>query len=234
MKKTFTIFFFVLAGIAVAVLTSCASAPTGTTRSGSYAPIESNQIERIRLDYQGAAIGAAVPEWVTMATEGNVDAFEQLPQFEGKEVFLFMGQGKNLDLLRSQVNNFNIQADVSRNIVNHVEAKFGGILQGDKNTEEAKNFTKEIVASLSNATFSGLSRDMDYWIKLRTIDHGRKTESEGYNYFVVYSMSKDDLQYQIAAAMGRISAETREEEELKSEVEEAMRQLSYNSIITAE
>ena len=232
MKKHFFLSCLAAAVIAAAVLTGCSSAPNAGTgqNSGSAAPAKSQAVQFVRVDYQGAAIGSDVPVWVESAVNGDLEAIKKIPRFQGKVPFVDYGSGQNLDLLRSWVNNFNVQAGVSRRIVNYVDAQFGGILTGNKDTPENQNYLKEIIASLSSAQFSGLAKEMDYWIKLRIIDTGKGTEREEYRYYVIYSMSEADLQYQIDRAMGKISAKNQEQKELKNEVEDAMKQVRFNSI----
>lgn len=208
-----------------------APAPKGTGEgSGDPPPRQSETIERIRVDYKGAAIGADIPEWVEAAVNSDYDALSRLSRFQGRVPVISYGSGQNLDLLQSWVNNFNIQAQVARQISNYVEANFGGEQLGSKDTPTNRQFIKEIVTTFSTVTINGLSKDLDYWVLLRTIDHGKGTETEQYNYYVVYSIAQEDLDYQIAQAMGRITAADREQEELRGEVEEAMKRTALRGI----
>jgi hypothetical protein len=232
MKKHFFLLCLAVAVITATVLTGCKSAPNAGTGQGSASatPAKSQAVQFVRIDYQGAAIGSEVPTWVDLAINRKLEEIKKIQRFEGKVPFIEEGSGQNLDLLRSWVNNFNAQAGVSRRIVNYVEAQFGGALTGNKDTPENQNFLKEIIASLSSAQFSGLAKEMDYWIKLRIIDNSKGTEREEYRYYVIYSMAEADLQYQIDRAMGRISAKNQEQRELKNDVEEALKQVRFNSI----
>jgi uncharacterized protein (UPF0335 family) len=232
MKRHFFLLCLAAAVVAAMVFTGCkSSAPPGTGQgSGSAAPVQSQAVQYVRIDYQGAAIGSDIPTWVESAVNSDLEAIKRISRFQGRVPFVDYGSGQNLDLLRSWVNNFNIQAGVSRRITNYVEAQFGGALTGNKDTPENQNYIKEIIASLSSTQFSGLAKEMDYWIKLRIIDNSKKTESEEYRYYVVYSMAETDLQYQIDMAIGKITAETQEKKELKNDVENAMKQVRFNSI----
>jgi hypothetical protein len=232
MKKHFFLLCLAAAIVAAMVFTGCkSSAPLGTGQgSGSAAPVQSQSVQHVRIDYQGAVIGSDVPAWVESAVNSDLEAIKRIPRFQGRVPFVDYGSGQNLDLLRSWVNNFNIQAGVSRRIANYVEARFGSELEGNKDTPENQNYIKEIIASFSNTRFSGLAKEMDYWIKLRIIDNSKKTVTEEYRYYVVYSMAEADLQYQIDMAMGKIPAVTQEQKEIKNDVENAMKQVLFNSI----
>jgi hypothetical protein len=219
------------------VLASCAGAPAVRgTGEGSASPVPqpAKTIERIRLDYKGAAIGADIPDWVEWAIDNDYDAITRLSRFRGRVPIINYAQGKNLDLLRSWVNNFNIQAQVSRQIVNYVEANFGGAQLGTKDSPENQQFLKEVVGTFSNTTINGLSQDLDYWILLRTVDHTKETETELYNYYVVYSIAEEDLNYQIAQAMGKVTAKNAEQQEIKLDVEEAMKKAAFKGILPGE
>jgi len=230
MKKQYFLCLLTAAVILIA-LTGCGSALKGTgPGSGSPAPSQSNQVEFIRVDYQGAAIGSNVPDWVEAAVNSDLEAIKRIPRFNGKVPIVDWGNGQNLDLLRSWVNNFNVSAGISRRITTYVEAEFGGTQLGTKDTPENRNYIKEVVASLSSAQFSGLAKEMDYWIKLRIVDRGKGTQTEEYRYYVVFSIPEDVLQHQIDVAMGKVSAKTKEEQEIKNDVEEAMKKVRFNSI----
>ena len=189
---------FVTMCVMVLAVTACGSTRAGTgPGSGAPPPKQAPKIERIIVDYQGAAIGSDIPTWVEAAVNRDIETIKKIPRFKGKVPFISEGSGKNLDLLRSWVNNFDMQASVSRMISNYVEAKFGGEQLGNKNSPENINFVKEIVTTFSNVKINGLGKEMDYWIKLRVKDLDKGTETEDYRYYVVYSMSEEALQHQI-------------------------------------
>jgi hypothetical protein len=220
------------------VLVSCASsggnaAPQRPIEAAA-PPRQAENIERVILDYKGADLGAQIPDWVYLANDDNYDTIIKLSRFKGKIPIINSGTGKNLDMLRSWVNNFNVQAEVSRRISNMVDAKFSGGQLGSKDTPENISFIKEIVATFSQTEINGLAKEMDFWSKLRIIDHGKETEEEHYTYYVVYSISEDDLNYQIAQAMGKIAAKNQEQADLKTEVEDAMKQVAFRGIQAAE
>jgi hypothetical protein len=218
-----------------AVLFSCAGSPdtgpSGTIEgTGVEAPRASTNIERIRVDYQGAVTGSEIPAWVQAAIDFDTDSLQRMPGFEGKIAIVDYGVGQNLELLRSLVNNFNIQGSLARRISNYVEANFGGEQLGDKNTAENRSFIEDVVATFSRVEINGLAKEKEYWVKLRTIDRGKKTESEQYYYYVLYSIPEQLLNGQIARAMDNVPAKTRDQEELRSSVEDAMRRAAYNSV----
>jgi len=218
MKKNYFHLSMIIIILIIMTLAGCQSTSTTNQTAVSPQPIQ-------RIDYQGAAIGSPIPEWVEYAVNRDVESIKRIPRFNGKVPIVAEGNGQNLDLLRSWVNNFNVSAEVSRRITNYVEAEFGGKLVGSKDTPESRNVLNEVVTSISNTRFSGLAREMDYWIKVRMADG-----KEEFRYYVIFSIDEENLQHQIDVAMGRVSARTAEQRELLNDVQDAMRRTRWNSM----
>lgn len=192
----------------------------GTT-SQAAAPTVSKTVVRERIDWKGASIGAEVPSWVEAAVDNDVAKISRLPQFEGKCIFFGEQQGKNLDLLKSWVENFDVQSRFSRSLSNFVVAKFGGEQSGSKDGERS-DYLKELASSCSEAELNGLSRKLDYWVKTRYIDSQKKTTEDIYQYFVVYAIDKTLLKEALDRAMGKVAEKTEQEAEMKREVRDAI------------
>ena len=188
-----------------------------------------NPIEHVMLDWKGASIGAEIPDWVYDAVENDYTALSKLPQFSKKKIMCAESQGKNLDLLKSWVNNFDVQATFSKTISNYVTNNFGGELSGSKDSSVSKNFLDEITATFSKTEINGLSKEMDFWVKTKIIDHDKGTSTETYEYFVVYAIDQAAFEYQISEALGLVDAESEVEEELKDRVQNAMNEVRVYS-----
>lgn len=211
--KVFAKAFFVLVGLVL--LVGCASTPEP---AASAAPPVSKRVEREMIDWKSASIGGEIPEWVYAAADNDQVALSALPQFEGKLIFFAEDQGKNLDLLKSWVNNFNVQAALSRQLSNFVIAKFGGEQSGDKNSEEVQMYLNELVSACSKAEINGLAKELDFWVKTRYADSDMDTIDDVYQYFVVYAMDKDDFRLQLDRALGKVEAKTQAQQEMKENV----------------
>ena len=210
-------------------LVGCASTQTAKPAK------QAKEIERVIVDYKGAALGADIPSWVEAAVEDDYITLQNLPEFKDKDRLpvIAVERGKNLDLLKSWANNFSAQAQVSRAIQNKVSAEFGGNQEGDKNAEENANFVKELVATFSNTKISGLKKERDYWVKMKTRDNYNKTEEQQYEYYVLYSIDNKDLQHQIDVALGKVAAQTQVQKEMKNEVKDALAKLKSEDISTS-
>jgi len=225
-KKAAVVCFSFMAGIIL--FAGCAAKQAGIASAPAAI---AQKVERTIVDYKGAPLGQDIPKWIEDATDDNYAALEQLPRFKDKIAVVAIENGQNLDLLKSWANNFSIQAQLSRQISNKIEAEFGGGQQGDKNSGDSVSFIREIVATLSKAKISGLAKEMDYWIKLRTTDKEKKTQEEHYIYYVVYSINKANLEYQIDVALGKIQAKTQEQTEIKTEVVDSIKSLRSSDLV---
>ena len=179
---------------------------------------KAKHVERELIDWKGASIGQDVPEWVEFAVDSDYDSLGKISALDGKEVFLAENRGKNLNILKSWTNNFDVQANFSRSITNFVVSSFGGVLEGSVNKEQDESYLEELVGSFSKAKIVGLVKKMDYWVETRIIDNDSKKTEDIYQYFVVYAMERDDYRNLIDTALGKVDAQTAREKELKNEV----------------
>lgn len=207
----------------------CASKNTSTESKKPEAPAVSKHIERVMVDWKGASIGAEVPAWVYDAVEEDYVALSKLPQLSKKKIICAEAQGKNLDLLKSWVNNFDVQATFSKSISNYVTNNFGGELTGSKDSAISNNFLDELTATFSKHEINGLSKELDFWVLTRTIDHDKDTTTDMYEYFVVYAIDQADFDYQVSEALGLVDAKNEAEEELKDRIQNAMEEVKVYS-----
>ncbi len=222
MKKSI---FAAAISISVAVFFSgCASSPKTDVKSE--VPV-SKHVVRERIDWKGASLDAEIPAWVHYALDEDYKAISRLPQFEEKIIFFEENQGKNLDLLKSSVNNFDVQGAFSRRLSNFVIAKFGGEQQGSKDESASESYLNEIVSTFSKSEINGLGRELDYWVKTRYIDNDAKTTQDIYQYFVVYGIDKKDLRLALDRALGLVEAKNESQKKMKEDVTEAILEAQY-------
>lgn len=226
MKRTKTIAMFSIAAMMIALSISCASKEPAAETQPKEPAVEktiptakAKHVERELIDWKGASIGQDVPAWVYDAVDDNKNALEKIDALQGKVIFIYEGRGKNLNLLKSWINNFDAQAGFARSIKNTVISSFGGVQQGSINDEESDAYLEELVGTFSKAKITGLAKQMDYWVETRIIDNDAKTSEDIYQYFVVYAMEKEDYRFLIDQALGKVDAKTEKEKELKQEVE---------------
>lgn len=233
MKKSL-LFAFALAGMAA--LVSCASSgaskSTGESKSADFTEV---------VEHKGSAMGVPQPAWVIAATQNDSATLKRDSRFDGKTPMVYVGRGRELALVQSWVNNFDVSGAISREISTAAKATFTGGLAGGNNsattntaaaatTTSSTGLTQkqeEIVATLSKTQFSGMAREMDWW----SLNRRKDTGAETYTYLVVYSISTENLEYQIARALGRVSAKDAEEKAMLDKMASALKDLEFNNIV---
>lgn len=224
MKSVFKILLSIC--LLVFMFSGCESTSNVATAPAANVSV-SKHVERELIDWKGAAIGSEIPSWVVDAVDQNYKSISALPQFENKLIFFAEDQGKNLDMLKSWVNNFNVQGSFAKSVSNFVMTKFGGEQSGSKADETSESFLKEITATFAKTEINGLSKELDYWVKTRYIDNDRKTTEDIYQYFVVYAMDKNDLKLQLDRALGLVDAKDEAQKKLKVEVSAAIDEVQF-------
>lgn len=209
--------------VGIACIAGLCFASCGSTQvEKTAAPKVSKHVERELIDWKGSSIGAEVPAWVYDAVEEDYTALSKLPQLAKKKILCAETQGRNLDLLKSWVNNFDVQAQLSRSISNFISANFGGELSGSKDSAVSENFLDELVATFSKTEINGLSKELDFWTLTRVIDKDKDSSKDVYEYFVVYAIDQSDFDYQVSEALGLVEAKNEAEAQMKSRVQSAM------------
>lgn len=207
----------VVSGVMLVLFVSCASKKT-VIHEAKNAPAAEKDVTREMIDWKGSSIGADIPSWVYDAVEEDYAALSKLPQLQKKKIICAEGIGRDLDLLKSWENNFDVQGTFSKSISNYISAKFGGELSGSKDDSISQNFLDELVTTISRAEISGLSKEMDFWVQTRLKDKLKDSFVDRYEYFAVYAIDNADFEYQIAEAIGAVEAKSEAEKEMKTRV----------------
>ena len=189
--------------------------------------VAAKSVVREMIDWKGASIGNEIPSWVFDAVDQNYEAISKLPQFENRMIFFAEDQGKNLDMLKSWVNNFNVQSAFSKSVSNFVITKFGGEQSGSKADETSESFLTEMTSTFSKTEINGLSKELDYWVKTRYIDNMAESSEDIYQYFVVYAIDKNELKLQLDRALGLVEAKDESQKKLKAEVSAAIAEVQF-------
>jgi hypothetical protein len=188
---------------------------------------EQRGISRETIDWRGRNVGVSkenMPPWVLAVASGSKRS--ELPQFfDNRVVFVSEERGKNLNLLQSWANNFSIQAGVSRELRNDVDATFQGGLSGNLDENRVSRMQREIVAALSVTRFSGLRKEAEFWLQERATDRVRKTVVDEYTYFVAFTMDAESFRRQLAEALKKIIPQDQEEASLMQEAAASLQRM---------
>ena len=210
--------YLVAAALAL-TLASCVSTPKETA---SQPAKNARHVERELIDWKGAAIGQDVPQWVSDAVDGNYDSLSKRTELTGKVIFIAENRGKNLNILKSWTDNFDIQGGFGRAVGNRVVAACGGAQQGSLNDAEAQSYLEDLVGTFSKVKVTGLTKKLDYWVQERVIDNDAKTNEDIYQYFVVYAMDEEDFRTQMNKALGKVEPKNEKQQEVKEKAEDIL------------
>ncbi|MDR1212278.1 MAG: hypothetical protein LBK40_08630 [Spirochaetaceae bacterium] len=202
MKK---IVFCVLAALA---LSACSSKPKAQPDSQGPAP---DYIERteayVVVDHKTKAIGQDVPEWVTRYISDGLSGVEAMPAYQDKYVFVGEDTGTNLNALRQWSTGFSVAQDLSRMVSRRVEDRFAGAAAGSPDDAYGRYF-ENVVKSSSDATYTGARKETDFWLQKRFFNaDGRSVNREVYEYYVLVSINKADLERQINDVLNGVNAD---------------------------
>jgi hypothetical protein len=217
---------------AAAVFTACAGAPperpaVEPAASQPAVPVTPPAIQRdkVTVDYRGASLGGQVPEWVLWASDGDPDnQIAGLARVQGKKTILVQNSGQDLDLLQAWVN-LQALSDASVMVKTTVSTEAGAALTGNKNTPGNRSAVEQFINIFSETEISGLGRELDFWVKERSTSTGE----ENYLYFVVFGIEEENFNYLIAQALGKVQAETEEEQEILDEIKDRASRLRFRA-----
>lgn len=175
------------------------------------------------IDWQGAAFGTEIPEWVRAATEDKerlerLDAIAGEATYKDKAVRVASANGKDIDLLKTWVQN-KLAGEIASEIKQTVTRTAGNHQQGNKDAEAALKMIDETVGIFSSVTISGFERSREFWVKRRM----KSTGDTDFQYVAVYVISKDNLMMQIDKALGKIAAKTENEKKALANIKELIK-----------
>ena len=194
----------VLTVLALGTLASCGS----TLKLKGEEPIMNTGRPEV-IDYQGLALGSAVPDWVIAIGDGSEKRVRKsLDIPNSKQIFILQNKGNDLDFLKAWTD----QVDARAEIASSIEQTIAQTVQSEMevrqaDTQEKVKAAKIYSATMTNVTLNGLSKEDYYWIKTRTpkVDVAKPKLATDYNYeytyYVVYTLDKDLYDRQIVQAM---------------------------------
>jgi hypothetical protein len=231
--------YLAAAAVLVVLLEACAGSPQVSpaqalqaqreTAPAQTAPAQTAptvQRDAVTIDWRGASLNGQIPEWVLWAAEGDPgNQIAALPRLNGKKTILASNSGPDLDLLQVWVN-LEAQGVVAANIKSTVEVDAGRGLEGNKDTEGNRNAVRQFINAFAEAEISGLGRELDFWVKERSLS----ANQESYTYYVVFSIEEENFNYLIEQALGKVSTQTHEEQEMLDEIGDRMKRLRFGAI----
>lgn len=218
--------------LAAALLGSCRS----SRLQGEQPKMNTGAVEII--DYQGAALGSAIPDWVFGVDGSDEERVRKALDIKSDtKVFMAADKGTDLDLLKLRTD----QVDAQARVASSIEQTVGQVVQEELDVRQADEQTKaEAVrrysSAVTNMTLNGLTKEASYWTKTRRPKTGVEHptfESDydiSYNYYVVYTINSALYNSQVEKAIGDVQDNDNQTQFLKEVLTDKLR----NAIVLSE
>jgi hypothetical protein len=221
MKSVKQVLILLVAFMAITVLGCKSSAQTAPNTAVTIQSVEEDPSDDVVIDWLGRNLGAQRPEWAIWAAMGDPDnQLSKLPRLEGKKAIPLSQDGMNLPVLEAWVNT-QAYTQCGQRIRTAVTTEAGNAIEGDLQSTEATNVANQFASLYSDATITGLNKEMDTWVKTRSKSKG----TEKYSYYVLYSISNDDLKASVDLTFNKIEAKDQKQQEAKVKLQDQMNRL---------
>ncbi|MCL2069904.1 MAG: hypothetical protein FWH19_02830 [Treponema sp.] len=127
------------------------------------------------IDHQNNDAGQDIPEWVSLALEGNFRELETGDAFAGRFVFIANSEGSNINALNSWTDRFSAEQDFARLAAARIEARFSSNVP---NPDQAYgSYFPALIRAASDAAWGGAVRVDDFWVQKRYTPAGNGEEA---------------------------------------------------------
>lgn len=220
----------------IAVVTGCASTTVkGSGIKGNSAKMATTKSKIV--DYQGAAFGSEIPQWVILISEGqysNSTLASVMPDMKDKKAFVTISQGDNLEFVKQWTDLVDIEVQVGDTMQRVVgkavsasesaKAKETGTSSDPTEVARKLNMYKEAVSAVE---VNGLEKTASYWVEKEVGD--KKDAKDIFEYYAVWTMSQDAYEKQLDAALKNVKDNTSEGEALKKALKEKLTSMVASS-----
>jgi hypothetical protein len=158
------------------------------------------------LDYQNAALGEALPEWVSRFLDQGSRGVEEMAAYQNSYVFVGTSRGTNFKALGHWEAGFTAAQDFPRLAALRIETRLTGAasLYPD---DEYGDFFEMLVKKASDAVYTGAVKESSCWILRQYRQYGEEGSpvQERYEFFVLTRIEKSSFQTQVQALMADIN-----------------------------
>lgn len=168
------------------------------------------------IEHKTSDFGGSVPEWVTKT------ALELEQDDEFSDYYVFIEDhpgGKDLQGLKIWAKNFSAASSIAAMVSNRVKSKFVGAAAGDANMLET--YMEQVVKTVSEAEFSGMRINDEFWVKKRYFLDDGSVEKEEYRYLFLITVPRKAINDAIKRAFDEAVPETAEERSAMDRVKDA-------------
>jgi hypothetical protein len=199
--------FLLPAALIAAVLSAACSVGPRAVRLGPEPEyIEEEEVSEV-LDHRDREEDREIPEWVNRYISGGLRLIEELPQYQGKYLFVGKASGSSLKALLQWSAGFTVEQDLARMISARIETRFASAAVSNPDEEYGRYF-ETLVKNSTDAVYSSARMEESYWIKKRYFDpEATPPEREAYDYYILVSTDREVLERQIRSILNRTTAD---------------------------
>ena len=190
-------------------------------------PEQKNQQEQVGLsgswqiiESQSGSGEDTLPAWVRSYYDGGSRSVEALETYRGKYLFIGRNRGNNFNALQQWANNFTVEQDLPRLIVQRVERRLvsSATFYPD---DEYGEFFSYMIKKVSDEEYPEAVKDSFFWTKQRGTQAAAETEEnadpemppesvvvERYEFLILISIDREAFQTQINNIMADIKTAT--------------------------
>ena len=182
----------------IMLFADCTSTPPEAYIDWQPPPPETEEAVLYRIaDYKTQELGRELPSWVILCDSGDLRQIEDLPEYEGRYVFIGKRTGTNFKALQQWNAGFRVTHDFARLVALRLQERF---------TKEAVTFPDQeygaffeaVIKAAYDAAFIGSIREDDFWVKKQNLNEdGVTIEQEIYEFLVLVTIDKKILESQI-------------------------------------
>lgn len=217
------------------VITVALVAVLGCTNVFAAGKAKDQKVKIEIVNRPGMALGTDIPSWVEAVLEGDNKTIAKSLKIDLKEyqIFVFSNQGTDLEFLKTWTDQVDVQRQVANSFSMAVGQSANAVFSGSSGDENKKKMAiDQTIKALSAMEINGLLKESQYWIQFRKPKQGVKITKKSpdssyeyyYEYYVVFTMSRDLYDQQLDAALNGVEDNASETVLLKKALSQNLRQ----------
>jgi hypothetical protein len=154
----------------------------------------------VTLEHKGTAMGIdKAPVWLSEYFDRGIPGIEALADYKGKYCFVGEERGPGLEEVLVRANSFNTQQQIGARISTSIASVFKAHESKNPDDDSSRKYSNAL-NTLVNASYTGASKEGDWWLKQRISEAGKDDEIR-YTAYVLYSIDRKLLDRQIAVTL---------------------------------
>ena len=154
-------------------------------------------------DHKNNSLGLGIPEWVDRFLEGGTLGLRALEANIGSYLFIARSSGNNFNALNLWKDGFSADLDFPRLAGARIEARFtAGVHFPD---EEYGAFYEALIRAVSDARWTGMIKEDDFWVRRGFFDNEEEPEREDWEFLILVTIEKSYFASQLNSIFQNIS-----------------------------